>query len=228
MKGKAGPQIKALIFDFDGLILDTETPDVHAWQNIYAEHGVPFPLESWGQIIGGMGTSDFDAGIHLQSLLGRPLDLQALRALQNQISHSLVEQQDLLPGVLDYLHEAKRLRLNLAVASSSPHSWVDRHAQRLGIFHYFDKVICADDVGIGRTKPHPDLFLLALDQVRVRKDEAIVFEDSPNGVRAAKSAGIFVVAVPNPVTSLLAIENANLTLRSLTDLSLSALLDKVK
>jgi HAD superfamily hydrolase (TIGR01509 family) len=220
--------IKALIFDFDGLILDTETPDVHAWQNIYAEHGVSFPLESWGQIIGGMGASDFDAGIHLQSLLGRPMDLQALRALQNQISHSLVEQQALMPGVLGYLHEAKRLGLRLAIASSSRHSWVDPHAERLGIFHYFDTVICADDVGIGRTKPYPDLFLLALDQLGVRKQEAIIFEDSPNGVRAAQSAGIFVVAVPNPVTSLLSIENANLTLTSLTDLSLPDLLDKVK
>jgi putative hydrolase of the HAD superfamily len=89
-------------------------------------------------------------------------------------------------------------------------------------------VICADDVGIGRTKPHPDLFLKALDELGVRKDEAIVFEDSPNGVRAAHAAGVFVVAVPNSVTSLLTIENANLTLTSLADLSLSDLLDKVK
>jgi beta-phosphoglucomutase-like phosphatase (HAD superfamily) len=89
-------------------------------------------------------------------------------------------------------------------------------------------VICADDVGAGRTKPNPDLFLLALDRLQVRKNEAIVFEDSPNGVKAARTAGIFVVAVPNPVTSLLSIEHANLTLTSLTDLSLTDLLDKVK
>jgi putative hydrolase of the HAD superfamily len=139
-----------------------------------------------------------------------------------------VEQQDLLPGVLDYLGEAKRLGLQLAIASSSPHSWVDTHAQRLGVFHYFDRVICADDVGVGRTKPHPDLYLLALDRLGVRKDEAIVFEDSPNGVRAANSAGILVVAIPNPVTSLLAIENANLTLRSLADLPLHELLNQLQ
>jgi beta-phosphoglucomutase-like phosphatase (HAD superfamily) len=102
------------------------------------------------------------------------------------------------------------------------------HAKRLGVFEYFDKVICADDVGIGRTKPNPDLFLLALDLLNVQENEAIVFEDSPNGIRAARSAGIFVVAVPNLVTAQLSIENANLTLRSLTDLSLSELLNKVK
>ena len=129
---------------------------------------------------------------------------------------------------MDYLHTAKRLGLKLAIASSSPHSWVDTHAKRLGIFEYFDQVICADNVGAGRTKPNPDLFLLALDQLQVRKNEAIVFEDSPNGVQAAKRAGIFVVAVPNSVTSQLSIENANLILRSLADLSLPELLNKVK
>src|SRR6266545_2449725 len=173
-------QIKALIFDFDGLILDTETPDVHAWQNIYSEYGVVFPLESWGQIIGGMGASKFDAAIHLQSLLGYPLDLEALQERQNHISHSLVEQQSILPGVLYYLREAKQLNLKLAIASSSPHSWVEAHAKRLGIFEYFGKVVCSEDVGIGRTKPNPDLFLLVLDQLKVQKEEAIVFEDSPN------------------------------------------------
>lgn len=219
---------KALIFDFDGLILDTETPDVRAWENIYAEYGIPFPIESWGQVIGGMGASDFDAAAHLQSLVTDPLDQALLQTRQNHLSHSLVDQQPVLPGVLDYLNDAKRLGLKLAIASSSRHAWVDSHARRLGILDYFDHVICADDVGPGRTKPNPDLFLLALERLRVRKREAIVFEDSPNGVRAAKSAGVFVVAVPNPVTSLLAIENANLTLGSLADLSFPELLNQVK
>ena len=221
-------RIKALIFDFDGLILDTETPDVHAWESIYAEYGFTFPLDSWAQIIGGTGTSSFNAAAHLQGLLSDPLDLEDLQKRQTHLSHSLVAEQSLMPGVLDYLHEAKRLGLKLAIASSSQHSWVDTHARRMGIFDYFDRVICADDVGIGRTKPHPDLFLKALDELHVRKDEAIVFEDSPNGVRAAHAAGIFVVAVPNSVTSLLTIEDVNLTLSSLADLSLSELLDKVK
>jgi HAD superfamily hydrolase (TIGR01509 family) len=219
---------RALIFDFDGLILDTETADVRAWSDIYAEYGFTFPLESWALIIGGTGAASFDAAVHLQTLLGDPLDLEALQARQNHISHSFVFQQPVLPGVMDYLHTAKRLGLKLAIASSSPHSWVDTHARRLGIFDYFDKVICADDVGAGRTKPNPDLFLLALDRLQVRKNEAIVFEDSPNGVQAAKRAGIFVVAVPNSVTSQLSIENANMILRSLADLSLPELLNKVK
>jgi HAD superfamily hydrolase (TIGR01509 family) len=222
------PRIRALLFDFDGLILDTETADVRAWSDIYAEYGFTFPLESWARIIGGAGAASFDAAAHLQTLLGDPLDVGALQARQTHISHSFVRQQPVLPGVMDYLHAAKRLGIKLAIASSSPHSWVDTHAQRLGIFEHFDQVICADDVGAGRTKPHPDLFLLALEQLQVQKNEAIVFEDSPNGVQAAKAAGIFVVAVPNSVTSQLSIENANLILSSLADLSLPELLNKVK
>lgn len=221
-------RIKALIFDFDGLILDTETPEYQVWQSIYREHGFELPQSEWGKIIGGYGLSDFDAAEHLSLLSQGQLDPVSLRARFRSESHALIHAQSVLPGVVDMIQAAKQLGLKLAIASSSPHSWVDAHAKRLGIFEYFDKVICADDIGAGRTKPNPDLFLLALNQLQIQKNEAIVFEDSPNGIKAAKSAGIFVVAVPNPVTSLLSIEDANLTLTSLTDLSLPDLLNKVK
>jgi HAD superfamily hydrolase (TIGR01509 family) len=220
--------VRALIFDFDGLILDTETPDVRAWQEIYAGHGLPFPVQAWGQIIGGMGASQFDAAVHLQQLVGRPLDLEVVRAQQNRLSHALVDQQPILPGVRDVIREARRWALKLAIASSSPHSWVDAHLARLGLFHDFERIICAEDVAPGRTKPNPDLYLRALEQLEVRADEAVVFEDSPNGVRAARTAGIFVVAVPNPTTSLLTFEGENLRLNSFADLSLNALFSYVK
>lgn len=221
-------KIRALIFDFDGLILDTETPEYEVWCSIYREHGFELPHEEWGKIIGGTGLSQFDAAEHLSLLLEGKPDSISLRDRHRIESHAILVSQSVLPGVMQYLHEAKRLDLKLAIASSSPHSWVDTHAKRLGIFEYFDTVICADDVRVGRTKPNPDLFLLALDRLKVRQNEAIVFEDSPNGVRAARSAGIFTVAVPNSVTSQLSIENANLTLSSLADLPLHQLLDKVQ
>ncbi len=224
----AAMTIKALLFDFDGLILDTETPEYHVWQAIYREHGFELPHEEWGKIIGGYGISNFDAAEHLALLTQGRLDSVSLRDRHRSESTSLTLAQPVLPGVIDYLHAAKRFGLKLAIASSSPHSWVDVHMKRLAIFDYFDQVICRDDVAAGRTKPNPDLFLLALDRLKIRSAEAIVFEDSPNGVKAAKSAGIFVVAVPNPITSLLSIENADLTLTSLADLSLPDLLNKVK
>ena len=220
--------VKALIFDFDGLILDTETPDFQVWQTIYQEHGFELPYDEWGKIVGGYGLAHFDAAEHLTTLADSELDVVSLRDRHRSESHALTLEQPILPGVMNYIQDAKRLGLKLAIASSSQHSWVDTHAKRLGIFDHFDAVICADDVGPGRTKPNPDLFLLALNRLNVQKHEAIVLEDSPNGVQAANRAGIFVMAVPNPVTSLLKLDGANLLSRSLADLSLPELLDKVK
>ena len=220
--------LKALIFDFDGLILDTETPEYLAWQNMYQEHGFELPLAEWGKIVGGYGLSDFDAAEHLSRLSQGRLDSVSLRARHSVESLAMIHAQSILPGVMEIIHEAKRLGLKLAIASSSPHSWVDTHAKRLGIFDHFDAVVCADDVGVGRTKPNPDLFLSALNQLQVGKDAAIIFEDSPNGETAANRAGIFVVAVPNAVTSLLAIEGANLILSSLSEFPLIELLHKVQ
>ncbi len=212
--------IHALIFDFDGLILDTETPEVQAWRKIYSEYGLPFPQDEWGKIVGGYGISNFDAAEHLRDQAGDAIQLDDLRARQRSESDAQTLRQPILPGVVDLIRDAKHRAIRLAVASSSPHSWVDTHLSRLGLARHFDRVICADDVAPGRTKPNPDLFIRALHELRVAADEAIVFEDSPNGVKAAKSAGIFVVAVPNPTTSLLKIDGADLILKSLTDFDL--------
>jgi HAD superfamily hydrolase (TIGR01509 family) len=220
--------VNALLFDFDGLILDTETPEYNVWQAMYREHGFELPHEEWGRIIGGYGISKFDAANHLSLLSQGRLDSGSLRHRHRSESDEITLAQPVLPGVLDIIHEAKRYGLKIAIASSSPHSWVDTHAKRLGIFHYFDAIVCADDVGPGRTKPNPDLFLLALDRLGVQKEAAVVFEDSPNGVTAARQAGIFVVAVPNPVTSMLRIEGADLTVNSMADLSIPILLDTLQ
>jgi HAD superfamily hydrolase (TIGR01509 family) len=228
MTSQAVLRIKALIFDFDGLILDTETPEYQVWQTIYRENGFELPHDEWGKIIGGAGLSNFDAAEHLSVLSQGQLDSASLRDRFRSESHALIHSQAILPGVKDYIQEAKRLGLKLAIASSSAHSWVDTHAKRLGIFDHFDAVICGDDVALGRTKPNPDLYLLALDRLKIQKEAAIVFEDSPNGLKAANQAGIFVVVVPNPLTSTLLIEGADLKLDSLNTLSLADLLDKIE
>jgi HAD superfamily hydrolase (TIGR01509 family) len=217
--------IKALIFDFDGLILDTETPEFQVWQAIYREYGHELALEQWGQIVGGFGSSNFDAAFYLTEMVGDGLNSEELRARHRSESDALTLLQPVLPGVVDYLDEALRFGLRLAIASSSPHSWVDTHLNRLGLYRHFDVIVCADDVPPGRTKPNPDLFLLALEHLEIQAREAIVFEDSPNGVKAAKAANIFAVAVPNPVTAKLKIDYADLTLESLANMPLQDLLN---
>jgi HAD superfamily hydrolase (TIGR01509 family) len=216
--------IRALIFDFDGLILDTETPEVDVWSEIYADHGFHMPFDLWAETIGGYGISNFNAAAHLNQLAGQSLDEAALQARYRVESDRRIRSNPVREGVMEYLTEAKRLHLRLAIASSSAHQWVDTHLARLGLLHYFDKIICSDDVPPGRTKPNPDLFLKALEHLQVHAREAIVFEDSPNGVKAANRAGILVVAVPNPLTSRLPIAGENLRLRSMQEMPLRTLL----
>ena len=213
--------INALIFDFDGLILDTETAEIRTWQNIYAAYGYPFPQDEFIQTVGGYGISTFDAALHLHGLMRGSLNADVLRIRFRNESGDEIRRSPILPGVTNILTEAKRRNMKLAVASSSPHSWVDTHLTRLGLFQQFDKLICSDDVTPGRTKPYPDLFLKALEQLNIRADEAMVFEDSPYGVQAANAAGIAVVVVPNPTTSMLPFKGEYLELKSLADLSLA-------
>jgi len=217
--------IQALIFDFDGLILDTETPDYDAWQEIYAGHGASLPIELWGQLIGGSGATDFDAAIHLEKLLGHPLDRAALNARWRARSDELITLRPMMPGVQAVLDDARRLGLRLAIASSSPHSWVDRYLARLGLADYFEIIKCGDEVP--RVKPDPGLYLAALAALHIQADEAIVFEDSSNGVKAAKSAGIFTVAVPNFLTRQLKVEGADILLASLSGMTLAGLLEQI-
>jgi putative hydrolase of the HAD superfamily len=218
------PMITALIFDFDGLILDTETAEIRSWQNIYAEYGYPFPHDEFIQTVGGYGVSTFDAALYLQELMHGSLNADVLRTRFRNQSSDAIRRSSILPGVANILTEAKHQNMKLAVASSSPHSWVDAHLTRLGLFQQFDKIICGDDVALGRTKPKPDLFLKALDQLNVKTNEAMIFEDSPNGVEAANAAGIAVVLAPNPTTSLLAFKGEYLKLKSLDEMLLAEML----
>ena len=217
--------IKALIFDFDGLILDTETPEVLVWQNIYKEHGFELPVKEWEKTIGGYGISDFNPSRHLAHLSGGRLDPVALQARYRLEADALIHVNPILPGVMDMVHAAQANGLKVAIGSSSPHSWVDSHTQRLDIYHHFDPIVCQDDVAPGRTKPHPDIYLKALEKLEVENSEAVVFEDSPNGVLASQRAGVFVVAVPNPLTEKMNVKG-DLTVSSLAELSLQDLMER--
>ena len=214
--------IRALLFDFDGLIVDTETPSFASWQEVYREHGQELPIERWAAIVGTIG--GFEPLDYLEELHG-PVDREAVQARRDEHEISLLEIEELRPGVLDYLEEAQRVGLKTAIVSSSTQQWVNRHLARLEQAEHFDEIVTAD-LDQARAKPRPTLYLEALKRLGVSADEAIAFEDSPNGVTAAKAAGIFTVAVPNGVTASLGLEEADLRLESLAELPLRELLDR--
>jgi HAD superfamily hydrolase (TIGR01509 family) len=212
--------MKAIIFDFDGLILDTETPEYQSWAELYQDYGCDLPIGKWAECIG--SADAFNPYEYLEQLLAHPVDRAAVRTQRRARFAELMVDQPILPGVQDYIATAKRLGLKLGVASSSPRSWVTGHLGNLGLVDHFDAIRCADDVQA--TKPDPALYLAVLQVLEVTADEAIALEDSPNGILAATRAGIFCVAVPNPLTSQLSLEVADRQIQSLAAIPLAQLL----
>jgi HAD superfamily hydrolase (TIGR01509 family) len=217
-----GDVIRAIVFDFDGLILDTEEPVYRSWLEVYQAHGEELPFERWIQIVGST-TTGFHPQHHLEERLGRPLPKEVLdRRIGRRTEMILAEK--VLPGVVQHLDAAREMGLKLGVASSSTAEWVRGHLARLGVLEKFDCLRCRDDVA--HAKPEPDLYLAVLDCLGVDASEAIAIEDSPNGVAAAKRAGLRCVAIPNSITKRLDLSQADLVLSSLADVSLKELLER--
>jgi HAD superfamily hydrolase (TIGR01509 family) len=215
--------IKALIFDFDGLILDTESSLVEAWQELYNGYGFELPLDDWAKILG-QSSDPPEAYAFLETQIGEALDRSRLKRHRVARELAILQDQRPLPGIENLIQEAQARGLSLGVASSSEHIWVDHHLERLGLIEAFDVIVCADDVS--RTKPAPDLYLQALRSLKVSAREAIAFEDSEHGVHAAVEAGLFTIAVPNAITKAASFDHAALILDSLGGVTLDDVLEK--
>jgi HAD superfamily hydrolase (TIGR01509 family) len=210
--------IRAFLFDFDGLILDTELASRAGWELLYRDHGHELPADLWATLIG-TTHAPWDPATHLEELVGEPLDWEALNDRRYMHEIALIEAEELRPGIADYLAAARRHDLRRAIVSSSTRRWVEMHMERLEEAVGWD-AICSADGDRTRAKPAPVLYLEALEALDVAASEAVAFEDSPNGVLAAKAAGVFCVAIPNEVTRGLGLDEAgaDLVLESLADL----------
>jgi HAD superfamily hydrolase (TIGR01509 family) len=210
--------VRAFLFDFDGLILDTELASRAGWELLYREHGHELPADLWATLVG-TTHAPWDPKTHLEELVGEPLEWETLNERRYAHEIALIEAEELRPGIAEYLAAARRDGLKRAIVSSSTRAWVDMHLERLEEAVGWD-AICTADGDPARAKPAPTLYLEALELLRVAAHEAVAFEDSPHGVRAAKAAGVFCVAIPNEVTRELGLENAgaDLVLDSLADL----------
>jgi HAD superfamily hydrolase (TIGR01509 family) len=213
--------IAAVVLDFDGLIVDTETPIFEAWLAAYRRRGHSVGLEEWQHALGTHG--GFDPLEHLDVLVGGRLDREAVLAEVKEATAKGCDGQPLLPGVETLLRDAKALGLGRAVASSSSCGWVDGWLGRHGIRDLLDVVVARDDVR--KVKPDPELFLLAASRLGVLPGTCVVFEDSPTGMRAALAAGMRCVAVPNALTRPLARPDVGLVLESLAERPLARVLE---
>ncbi|WP_219834583.1 HAD family phosphatase [Paenibacillus sp. R14(2021)] len=215
--------IKAIVFDFDGTIFDTEGPEFKSYQEIFAEHGHELDLNIWSQ---GVGTVDgFHPFDHLEACTGQAVNRDALRVLQKEKYGRFIAEETILPGVEEYLKAAKELGLHVGLASSSSRAWVTKHLDQLNVAHYFDVVRVRDDVR--KAKPDPELYRQVIDHFGISPQEAIAFEDSPNGALAAKAAGLYCVTVPNGVTRGLPFCDIDIRLQTMSDMKLDALIQQL-
>lgn len=212
--------VRALIFDFDGLIVDTESASMTAWAGVLAAYGLAMPLALWRSVIGGR-SSRATILAHMEQHIG-PFDPEPVVRRWSEANLALVAAQPLRAGVADYLRAGATAGLRLGVASSAGGDWVASQLRRVGVRDYFEVLATCD--GRRPAKPAPDVYLAALDTLRVPAREAIAFEDSPHGVSAAKAAGLYCVAVPNSVTEPLSFAHADLVLPSMAAMPLSNVL----
>ncbi len=209
--------IRALIFDFDGLIVDTETPLIESYRAVHLAHGVTFDRAAF---LRGVGHADytFDPWHGFSPHADRAQLEVERRAKRDEF----LFRQPVLPGVVELLGAAQRRGLRLGVASNSEHEWVEPHLKRLGLLERFEFLACRGDAP--SPKPEPDLYRLVLNRFGLRGHEAIAFEDSQTGVLAAKRANLWVVAVPNESTSHHDLSPADVRVKSLTEIDLEQLI----
>lgn len=190
-------QANAVIFDFDGLLVDTEYAIYSSWERVFATYGYPLPLEQFNQCLGS-GYTHWNPGEYLEQLTGRSFDWDAINNRRQQEIVCDLEHAGLLPGAQELIHYLARTGIPMGVASSSSHRWVDDWLNRLGIITHFQTIVCRDD-GLP-VKPDPALFLKAAKDLGQQPSDCLVLEDSQNGTIAAYRAGMPVISVPNRVT----------------------------
>jgi len=217
--------IRAIVFDFDGLIIDTETLEYEVLHQIYKEYEVELLIETYAQNIG-THIGEFNPYTNLANLAKQELDAQFIKNLHRERLHLLLPNLVLRDGVMDYIHQAKQMNLKIALATSSNRKWIDEFFARYDLHQYFDCICTSDDVT--HVKPNPELYLRALSLLGVEGHEAIAFEDSHNGSIAAVTAGLHCIAVPNPVTQHFTFEHCSLILTSLAQTSLSEVIDIIE
>jgi HAD superfamily hydrolase (TIGR01509 family) len=209
--------IRALIFDFDGLILDTETALIDAYGDVYQAHGHPFDRPTFTRSVG-----HADYAFDPWKTFGRDADRGQLELERRVFNQARNEAQAVLPGVVRMLDEGRAAGLRIGLASNSGPAHVHGHLTRLGLLDRFEFIACRGDVP--SPKPEPDLYRHVLNHFGIRGSEAIAFEDSHTGTLAAKRAGVWVVAVPNVSTSHHDFDHVDLRVTSMADCHLADLL----
>ena len=209
------PRPKGVIFDFDGVLVDTEWAIYQSWVRLFAREGCEISISTYSPCLGA-GYSRWNPADHLEKITGRSYDWDAENAARQEFIERELARHGLMPGAAELLQWCRARGIRTAIASSSSRRWVGGWLDRLGIGPLFNAVFCRTD-GFP-VKPDPALFLAAQQALQLPKGECLVVEDSENGTVAAANAGIPCVAIPNRMTAASNLSHAAFRADSLTHL----------
>lgn len=212
--------LQAVVFDFDGVIIDTEKARYEAMQQVFATYGQKLPLLVWIESIGRAAYA-IDPFDYLISITGEKLDIDMLKSTHKKIEMEMADALPLLPGVVERLEEVTNSGGFLAVASSSSRAWVEGHLQKRDLLKYFSAIVCRDDTL--RHKPHPEPYSTALKLLKCLPENSFAIEDSPLGIASAKAAGLKCIAVGCSLTRDMDLSDAHYVFSSLDEVCFSEL-----
>ena len=187
-------QIKGLLFDMDGLILDTEKLYTRFWMEAANVLGYPMTRE---QALGMRSLSREFGAAKLQSYFDRPIDYEQVRLKRVELMNAFIEKEgvETKAGVHELLAYLKENGIKAAIATSSPLERTEKYLAFVGLADAFDKVISGYMVKKG--KPEPDIYELAAAELGLEACECLALEDSPSGILSANRAGCFPVMIPD-------------------------------
>jgi HAD superfamily hydrolase (TIGR01509 family) len=186
----------AIVFDFDGTMVDTETAVYEAVRRTYAEYGLDLAPDAWMQAAGTMWGADWVD--ELVAATGGVADKHEARRRNRAHATELSDLTELRPGLRELLDDARAHGIPMAIASNSASDWIEYHLERLGLTDHFAALATIDRVERG--KPFPDPFLKACHELDAPPTSSVAFEDSEAGTQSAAAAGLFVIAAPGPMT----------------------------
>lgn len=208
--------LQSVLFDFDGVCIDTETARYLSWQEIYSSFGLSLPLDEWIKNIG-KASYVSDPYPLLEKLAGATLDKSEIHDRHRASEIEITNAMPLMEGFAERLDEALSLGWRCAVVSSSSHRWVDGHLDFRKIRNKFAFTLCREDTL--KHKPDPEPYLTAVKRMEIAPNDALVIEDSGPGVMAAKAAGCRCIAVPCPMTKGMDFSSADMKITSLAGVS---------
>lgn len=216
--------IKALVFDLDGTIIDTEKSIFESYKQAFQYYNFDLTLDVWSQWVGGVGTPQ-KACHYVGEETGQEINYDKIQQIHKEAFFQLIKEEKPLPGVLDMLESGKRAGLKIGLATNSNSDWANYFLQTLKINDYFDNVFTFDHVK--QPKPDPEIYKKSVDYFHIVPHEAIAFEDSIIGSLAAKDAQLYTIAIPSKLTKEESFEHVDLKVDSMKHLNLHELIDEL-